>query len=248
MADHDYQAGKLLDKLGIADNTIVVYSTDNGAEVVTWPDGGIIPFRGERCTTWEGGFRVPALVRWPGVVKPGTVINDIFSMEDWIPTLMAGVGEPDIKEKLLKGHKTNGKKFKVHLDGYDQTDLLSGKGPGKRHEIFYFDAAGNLNAVRYDDWKLSFTIMEGDITQAYRKTPSWPVVINLRMDPFERTYFESKMYIRWMADQMWLFVPAQQVIGKFLATFKEFPQRQPVGSLSVDKVLKQLESGSPVGQ
>jgi len=251
MADHDYQVGKLLDKLdelGIADNTIVVYSTDNGAELMSWPDGGTIPFKGEKGTTWEGGFRVPAMVRWPGHIKPGTMINDIFSHEDWIPTLMAAVGEPNVKEKLLKGHKANGKKFKVHLDGYNQLDLLTGKGEGQRNEIFYFDAGGNLNAVRYKDWKLHFTIIEGDLTEAYRKTPSWPIVYNLRTSPFERPYFESRMYLRWMADQMWLFVPAQQVIGKFLATFKEFPQRQPIGSLSVEKVLKQMESGNPQGQ
>jgi arylsulfatase len=250
MADHDYQVGQLLDKLdelGIADNTIVVYSTDNGAELMSWPDGGTIPFKGEKGTTWEGGFRVPAMVRWPGHIKPGTIINDIFSHEDWIPTLMAAVGEPNIKEKLLKGHKANGKKFKVHLDGYNQLDLLTGKGKGQRDEIFYFDAGGNLNAVRYKDWKLHFTIIEGDLTEAYRKTPSWPIVFNLRTSPFERPYFESRMYLRWMADQMWLFVPAQQVIGKFLATFKEFPQRQPVGSLSIEKALKQMEAGSPVG-
>ncbi|MBW1963096.1 MAG: arylsulfatase [Deltaproteobacteria bacterium] len=251
MADHDYQVGKLLDKLdelGIADNTIVVYSTDNGAELMSWPDGGTIPFKGEKGTTWEGGFRVPAMVRWPGHIKPGTMINDIFSHEDWIPTLMAAVGEPNVKEKLLKGHKANGKNFKVHLDGYNQLDLLTGEGKGQRNEIFYFDAGGNLNAVRYKDWKLHFTIIEGDLTEAYRKTPSWPIVFNLRTSPFERPYFESKMYLRWMADQMWLFVPAQQVIGKFLATFKEFPQRQPIGSLSVEKVLMQMESGNPQGQ
>ena len=251
MADHDYQVGKLLDKLdelGIADNTIVVYSTDNGAELMSWPDGGTIPFKGEKGTTWEGGFRVPAMVRWPGHIKPGTMINDIFSHEDWIPTLMAAVGEPNVKEKLLKGHKANGKNFKVHLDGYNQLDLLTGKGEGQRNEIFYFDAGGNLNAVRYKDWKLHFTIIEGDLTEAYRKTPSWPIVYNLRTSPFERPYFESRLYLRWMADQMWLFVPAQQVIGKFLATFKEFPQRQPIGSLSVEKVLKQMESGNPQGQ
>ena len=246
MMELDEQVGQLLkklDDLGIADNTIVVFSTDNGAEVVTWPDGGTIPFHGEKGTTWEGGFRVPAMVRWPGVVKPGTVINDIFSMEDWAPTLLAAAGEPDVKEELLKGHEANGKTFKVHLDGYDQTDLLSGEGPGKRHEIFYFDAGGNLNAIRYDDWKLSFTIMEGDISQAYRKSPSWPVVTNLRMDPFERGYFESKMYIRWMADQMWMFVPAQQVLGRFLITFKDYPQRMPISSLSVDKVMEKLSAG-----
>jgi arylsulfatase len=251
MADHDNQVGQLLDKLdelGIADNTIVVYSTDNGAELMSWPDGGTIPFKGEKGTTWEGGFRVPAMVRWPGRIKPGTVINDIFSHEDWIPTLMAAVGEPHVKEKLKKGHRANGKTFKVHLDGYNQMDLLTGRGKGQRNEIFYFDAGGNLNAIRYRDWKLHFTFIEGDLTEAYRKTPSWPIVYNLRMSPFERPYFESRMYLRWMADQMWTFVPAQQVANKFLATFKEFPQRQPVGSLSIEKVLKQMESGSPTGQ
>ena len=251
MADHDDQVGKLLDKLDeldITDNTIVIYSTDNGAEVMSWPDGGTIPFKGEKGTTWEGGFRVPAMVRWPGHIKPGTMINDIFSHEDWIPTLMAAVGEPDIKEKLLKGHKANGKEFKVHLDGYNQLDLLTGNGEGQRKEIFYFDAGGNLNAVRYKDWKLHFTIIEGDLTEAYRKTPSWPVVFNLRISPFERPYTESRMYLRWMADQMWLFVPAQEVAGKFLATFKEYPQRQPIGSLSIDKALEQMKSASPHGK
>jgi arylsulfatase len=214
---------------------------------MSWPDGGTSPFKGEKGTTWEGGFRVPAMVRWPGHIKSGTIINDIFSHEDWIPTLMAAVGEPDVKDKLLKGHRADSKTFKVHLDGYNQLDLLTGKGGGQRKEILYFDAGGNLNAVRYNDWKLHFTIMEGDLTTAYRKTPSWPVVYNLRASPFERPYFESRLYLRWMADQMWLFVPAQQAIGKFLATFKEFPQRQKVASLSVEKVLEQLQSGSPVG-
>jgi len=251
MADHDNQVGQLLDRLdelGITDNTIVVYSTDNGAELMSWPDGGTIPFKGEKGTTWEGGFRVPAMVRWPGHIKPGIMINDIFSHEDWVPTLMAAVGERDVKEKLLKGHTANGKKFKVHLDGYNQLDLLTGKGEGQRKEIFYFDAGGNLNAIRYKDWKLHFSIIEGDLTEAYRKTPSWPVVFNLRISPFERPYTESRMYLRWMADQMWLFVPAQQVLREFLATFKEYPQRQPVGSLGVEAVLKKLEARSPHGK
>jgi arylsulfatase len=166
MMELDDGVGALLDKLdelGIADNTIVIFSTDNGAEKFTWPDGGTIPFRGEKGTTREGGFRVPMMVRWPGTVEPGTVINHFLSHEDWLPTMMAAAGEPGIKEKLLTGHEANGKTFKVHLDGYDQTELLSGKGPGKRHEIFYFDAAGNLNASRYKDWKVHFTIMEGSI-------------------------------------------------------------------------------------
>jgi len=245
MAQHDYDIGIVLDKLdewGIADNTIVVYSTDNGAEKFTWPDGGTIPFRGEKGTTWEGGFRVPAAVRWPGTVKPGTVINDIFSHEDWVPTLMAAAGDPDIKEKLKKGrHKAADKSFRTHLDGYDQTALLSGEGPGERKEIFYFDAGGNLNALRYQDWKVHFAIMEGAINEAYRKSPSWPLVVNLRQDPFEVTP-DAALYTRWLGDQMWLFVPAQALVGQFLATFKDYPPSQAVGSLSVEKVLQQLQS------
>ena len=247
MAQHDHDVGKLLDKLdelGIADNTIVVYSTDNGAEKFTWPDGGTIPFRGEKGTTWEGGFRVPAMVRWPGTVEPGTIINDIFSHEDWVPTLMAAAGDPGIKEKLKKGnHTANGKKFKTHLDGYDQTELLSGKGEGKRNEIFYFDAGGNLNALRFKDWKVHFTIMEGAINEAYRKTPSWPLIVNLREDPFEVTP-DSAQYIRWYADQMWMFVPAQAYVTEFLGTFKEFPPSQAVGSLSVEKVLQKMQQSA----
>ena len=243
MMELDYGVGELLDKLDelkIADNTIVVFTTDNGAEKFTWPDGGTVPFRNEKGSTWEGGFRVPAMVRWPGHIKPGTIINDIFSGEDWMPTLLAAAGEPGVKEKLLTGYQANGRDFKVHLDGYDQTALLTGTGPGTRDELFYFDAGGNLNALRYKDWKLSFTIMEGTINEAYRKTPSWPIISNLRMDPFEVT-MDSALYIRWYADQMWMFVPAQQIVGKFLATFKEFPQRQEVGSLSLDAALKALE-------
>jgi len=244
MAQHDHDIGIVLDKLdewGIADNTIVVYSTDNGAEKFTWPDGGTIPFRGEKGSTWEGGFRVPAAIRWPGTVKPGTIINDIFSHEDWVPTLVAAAGDPDVKEKLLKGrHKANGKSFRNHLDGYDQTAVLSGEGPGARKEIFFFDAGANLNAVRYNDWKIHFTIMEGAINEAYRKTPSWPLVVNLRQDPFEVTP-DSALYTRWYADQMWLFVPAQALVGQFLATFKDYPPSQAVGSLSVEKALQQLQ-------
>ena len=249
MMELDHVVGSLLgklDELGIADNTIVVFTTDNGAEKFTWPDGGTIPFRGEKGSTWEGGFRAPAMVRWPGTIKPGTVINDIFSGEDWMPTLIAAAGEPGVKEKLLAGYQADGHDFKVHLDGYDQSDLLAGKGPGKRNEIFYFDAGGNLNALRYKDWKISFTIMEGAINEAYRKSPSWPIVTNLRMDPFEVS-MDAALYTRWYADQMWMFVPAQAIVAKFLATFKEFPQRQKVGSLSVEKVLKELES-QPIRQ
>ena len=244
MAQHDHDIGILLDKLdewGIANNTIVIYSTNNGAEKFTWPDGGTIPFRGEKGSTWEGGFRVPAAVRWPGLVKLGTIINDIVSHEDWVPTLMAAAGEPDIKEKLKAGHQAGNKRFRNHLDGFDQRDLLSGKGPGARNEIFYFDAGGNLNAVRYRDWKIHFAIMEGPINEAYRKSPSWPLVVNLRQDPFEVSP-DSALYTRWLGDQMWLFVPAQAFVGQFLGSFRDFPLSQAVGSLSVEKVLQQLQT------
>lgn len=246
MMELDDGVGALLDKLdelGIADNTIVIFSTDNGAEKFTWPDGGTVPFRGEKGTTWEGGFRVPMMVRWPGTVQPGTVINDIFSQEDWMPTLVAAAGEPGVKEKLLKGYQANGKTFKAHLDGYDQTELLAGKGDGKRNEIFFFDAGGNLNALRYKDWKIHFTIMEGAINEAYRKTPSWPLIINLRMDPFEVSP-DSALYIRqFYADQMWTFVPAQAYVAKFFETFKEFPPTTG-GSLSIDTVLNKMKAAA----
>jgi arylsulfatase len=248
MKELDDDVGVLLEKLeqlGILDNTIVVFSTDNGAEKFTWPDGGTTPFRGEKGTTWEGGFRVPQMVRWPGTVKPGTIINDIFSHEDWMPTFVAAAGEPDVKSKLLKGYKAAGKSFKAHLDGYDQTGLLSGEEPGARKEIFYFDAGGNLNALRYNDWKVHWTVMEGAINEAYRKTPSWPLIINLRMDPYEVSP-DSALYVRqFYADQMWMFVPAQAAVQKFLDTFKDFPPTAG-GSLSIDSVLDKLKTPAHV--
>ena len=246
MVEHDSQIGVVLDKLdewGIADNTIVMYSTDNGAEKFTWPDGGTTPFAGEKGSTWEGGFRVPTFIRWPGVIEPGTKHNGIFSHEDMMPTLVAAAGEPDVKEKLLKGHRAAGKRFKAHLDGYNMLPYLKGAtDENPRKEIFYFDAGANLNAIRYNNWKIHFAIMEGSINEAYRKTPSWPIVINLRADPFEVSW-KSAMYTRWYGDQMWMFVPAQQLVGQFLATFKEFP---PVkgDSLSVDSVLAELTSSA----
>ena len=241
MVEHDKSIGRVikrLEELKIIDNTVIMYSTDNGAEKFTWPDGGTTPFKGEKGTTWEGGFRAPCAIRWPGVIEPGTKENGIFSHEDMMPTLLAA-GVPDIKEKLLKGYKANGKTFKAHLDGYNMMPYLKGDvAESPRNEIFYFDAGGNLNALRYKDWKLHFTIMEGNISEAYRKTPSWPILINLRADPFEVS-MESSMYIRWFADNMWTFVPAQAYVAQFLETFKEFPPVQG-SSLGVDNVLKSL--------
>ena len=249
MVEHDKAIGVVLEKLedlGIIDNTIIMYSTDNGAEKSTWPDGGTTPFAGEKGTTWEGGFRVPCVIRWPGVIKPGTIYNDIFSHEDMLPTLVAAAGVPDVKEKLLKGYKVGRKTFKVHLDGYNMMPYFKGEvKESPRKEIFYFGQGGELNAIRYGDWKLHFTILEGAINTAYRKSPAWPVLFNLRADPYEVSH-NSFMYIRWFADQMWTFVPAQAIAGKFLATFKEFP---PVAgsSLGIDKVVQQL-TAHPQGQ
>jgi arylsulfatase len=240
MVEHDAHVGQLLkklDDLGITKDTIVVYTTDNGAETVTWPDGGNTPFRGEKGTTWEGGFRSPCLVRWPGVIKPGTVYNEIMSGEDWLPTFLAAAGEPGIKEKLLRGHKAGGRTFKAHLDGYNFLPFFSGAtAQSPRHEIFFFDQGGSLNAVRYDDWKVHFTVLKGAINVATPEKPAWPVVVNLRADPYERAPDEAGMYLRWYADNMWIFVPIQGFVGRFLESFREFPAVTG-SSLSVDQVL-----------
>ena len=235
-----------LDKLGVADNTIVIFSTDNGAETATWPDGGATPFHGEKGTTWEGGMRVPQLVKWPGTIKPGSVYNDIMSQEDWMPTLLAAAGVPDVKEKLAskEGYEANGKKWRVHLDGYNFLPYFDGKDKqGPRHELFYFAATGYLNAVRVDDFKLAFAIEEGAINEAIRVTPNWPVISNLRADPFEKGYNESMMYVRWYVDNMWLFVPVQEKIKQFFSTIPNYPFQAgsslSASNISYDTLVKQ---------
>ena len=244
MVEHDKAVGRVLAKLeelGIVDNTIVMYSTDNGAEKFTWPDGGTTPFAGEKGTTWEGGFRVPCVVRWPGVIEPGTISNDIHSHEDMLPTLLAAAGVPDVKEKLLTGYQAGDKNFKVHLDGYNMMPFWKGDvKEAPRKEILYFDQGGHLNALRYNNWKLHFTYLEGAINEAFRVQPAWPLIINLRADPFEISW-KSGMYTRWYAENIWLFVPAQAFVGDFLKSFQEFP---PVtgSSLSMDNVLKTLQT------
>lgn len=257
MVEHDGQVGMLLKKLDdlkIVDNTVVIYSTDNGAETVSWPDGGITPFHGEKGTTWEGGFRVPCIVRWPGVIKPGTKIGEIMSHEDWIPTILAAVGEIDIVKQLKKGHKANGRTFKVHLDGYNFLPYFQGKvAKGPRREIIYFGQGGELNAIRYDDWKVHFAIIKGNIATGVRTVPAWPVVINLKADPYEVMWKESAMYFRWYADNMWLFVPAQEALGRFLDTLDKYPFQQG-GSLSAAgfnykslqavKIMEKIKSGA----
>ncbi|GEA52680.1 arylsulfatase [Vibrio inusitatus NBRC 102082] len=230
MLEHDDHVGILLDKLddlGIADNTIVIYSTDNGAETVSWPDGGATPFHGEKGTTWEGGMRVPQLVRWPGVIEPGTKINEMMAHQDWLPTIMAAAGVPDVKEKLTEGYTSNGKEWRVHIDGYNFMPYFEGKQEkGPRESLLYFTANGELNAIRWNDWKLHFATLEGNITDAVRFESNWPKIIHLRADPFEKAPHESGMYLRWMADNMWLFVPVQDELGKFFATLNKFPSQQ----------------------
>ncbi|MBT8351369.1 MAG: sulfatase-like hydrolase/transferase, partial [Deltaproteobacteria bacterium] len=241
-------------------NTIVIYSTDNGAETISWPDGGITPFHGEKGTTWEGGFRAPCVVRWPGKIKPGTIFGEIMSHEDWIPTLMTAAGRPGIVEKLKNGYTANGKEWKVHLDGYDFTSYLQGKtAKGPREEIFYFGQGGELNAVRWNDWKVHFATLEGGINTAIRETPAWPLIINLKADPYEKMWEESKLgYLRWYADNMWLFVPIQAKVQQFLGSLDGYPF-QPGSSLSASginyrslkamKILKEMEkSGFPVNR
>jgi len=252
MMELDHVVGELLkklDDLGIADDTIVLFTSDNGAEVMSWPDGGNTPFKGEKGTTWEGGMRVPSIVRWPGVIKPGTIFNDVMSLEDWLPTFVAAAGDPDVKEKLKTGLTVGEKTFKTHLDGYNFMPFFKGEeAKGPRREIFYFDDNASLNALRVDDWKIHFKIMEGNLASAVLKPLNMPQVINLRQDPFERFPSESAMYFRWWADKLWTFVPAQTIVAQFLQTFREFPPSQRSGSFSVDQVLDQLVQPGGAGR
>jgi arylsulfatase len=235
MVEHDGHVGQILAKLnelGLDDNTIVMYSTDNGAEKCFWPDGGASPFRGEKVSQWEGGFRVPCMITWPGVIKPGTVLNDIFAHEDMLPTLLAAAGDPDVKEKLLTGMKVGDKTFKVHLDGYNCMDAVAGKSASPRREFFYFNDRGDLAAVRYDQYKVVFKEQRAHGPEMWQEDYShlnMPKLYNLRSDPFEEADHSSE-YWRWRVDRMFVMVPVQEVIADFMATFKEYPPSQKVGS------------------
>ncbi|HKW13374.1 MAG TPA: arylsulfatase [Candidatus Krumholzibacteria bacterium] len=254
MVEHDAMVGQILDKLkelGLEDNTIVMYSTDNGAEAFTWPDGGTTPFRGEKNTNWEGGYRVPCAIRWPGVVKPGTIDNNIYSHEDMLPTLLAAAGDPDVTTKLLKGMAVGKKTFKVHLDGYNITDALAGKAADPRHEFFYFNDDGSLVALRYDEWKIVFAEQRAhgmDVWQDPFVPLRLPKIFNLRSDPLELADNHTMGYDRWRAERLFLLVPAQEYVAQFLATFKEFPPSQKVGSFSLDQVLENLSNASTSGK
>jgi arylsulfatase len=249
MIDHDKNVGSVLDaldKLGLADNTFVMYSTDNGPHTNSWPDGGTTPFRSEKNTNWEGAFRVPGMVRWPGKIKAGTISNQMISHMDWLPTFVAAAGEPDVKEKLLTGHHAAGKTFKVHLDGYNQLPFLTGEtDKSAREDFFYFSDDGDLLALRYDNWKLVFAEQRVSGTMKLWFEPfvmlRVPKLFNLRTDPFEFADVTSNTYWDWFIDHVYLLVPAQKLVGDFLATFRDYPTRQKAASFTVDQVLAKLQ-------
>ncbi len=250
MIDHDKLVGGLLDKLdelGIADNTIVLYSTDNGPHMNSWPDAAMTPFRNEKNSNWEGAYRVPGLVRWPGKIQPGTVSNEIISHMDWLPTFAAVAGEPEIKEKLLKGYLAAGKNFKTHLDGYNLLPYLIGQtDKSPRVDFFYFSDDGDLTGMRYDNWKIVF--MEQKVQGGMRiwlepyVTLRAPKIFNLRTDPYERADTTSNTYYDWYIDHVYLFVPTQKIVADFLATFKEYPPRQKAASFTIGQVLEKLQT------
>jgi len=248
MIEHDQIVGKLLKKLedlGIADDTIVMYSTDNGPHMNSWPDAGMTPFRSEKDSNWEGAFRVPGMVRWPGVIKPGTVSNEIISHLDWLPTLLAAAGETDIKEKLLKGHQAGQKTFKVHLDGYNFLPHFKGLEKCPRVEYFYFSDDGDLMAMRYDNWKVTFMEQRMPGTLRIWQEPlvslRFPKLFNLRTDPYERADITSNTYWDWVIGHLYLFLPAQAIVANFLKTFVEYPPRQKAASFTIDQVLEKLQ-------
>ena len=249
MIEHDGHVGKLLktlDDLGITNDTIVVYSTDNGPHMNSWPDAAMTPFRNEKNSNWEGAFRVPAMVRWPGRIRPGTISNEIFSGLDWFPTLLAAAGDTDVKERLLTGWQVGSNTYKVHLDGYNQLPYLTGQqDKSARKEFVYFNDDGQLVALRVEDWKVVFCEQKTEGTLQVWREPFTcmraPTMFNLRMDPYERAEITSNTYNDWLLRRSFLVVPAQAIVGKFIATFKEFPPRQRPSSFSVDQVMEQLQ-------
>jgi arylsulfatase len=251
MVEHDAMVGQVLAKLkelGVQDNTIVMYSTDNGAETFSWPDGGTTMFRGEKNTQWEGGYRVPTMIKWPGTIKPGTVINEIGAHEDLMTTLMAAVGEPNIKEELLKGKTIGNRTYKVHLDGYDLAPAIKGEAAWPRHEFLYWTDGGSVAAIRYDNWKLSFLRQDAlglDVWKEPFVKLRAPSIANLRMDPFERAEEENASGFQdWYNKRMFLIIPATAYVGKWLQTFKEFPPRQKPGSFDLDAAMEAMTSPS----
>ena len=252
MIDHDKNVGTVLqaiDDLGIADDTLVMYSTDNGPHMNSWPDAAMTPFRSEKNSNWEGAYRVPAMLRWPGHIKAGTVNNDILSHLDMFPTILAAAGVPDVKEQLLKGMKVGDTTFKVHLDGYNQLPLLTGQTTeDPRKEFFYFNDDSDLVALRYDNWKIVFEEQRSPGTLELWANPFTvlrvPKIFNLRTDPFERADITSNTYYDWLLDHVFVCVPAQAIVGQFIGTFKDFPPSQKPGSFSLGDALEKMQQSA----
>jgi len=253
MLDHDELVGELLgflDEAGIADNTIVVYSTDNGPHMNSWPDAGMTPFRNEKNSNWEGAYRVPAVVRWPGRIPAGTVLNGMMSHNDWFVTLLSAAGEPAIAEKLREGTELAGRQFRVHLDGHDQLPYLTGEvEESPRKHFFYVSDDGDLTALRYDNWKIVFLEQRASGTlnvwlEPYTELRA-PKIFNLRTDPYERADQTSNTYFDWMLDRIWLLIPAQAYVAEMLQTLREFPPRQTPATFNIDQVLAKLKAGVP---
>jgi arylsulfatase len=255
MIDHDKTVGALLDLLdglGIAGDTIVMYSTDNGPHMNSWPDGAMTPFRSEKNTNWEGAFRVPLLLRWPGQIAAGSVSNEIVQHHDWLPTFLAAVGEPDVKEKLLRGHLADGRTFKVHIDGYDLLPYLTGReAKSPRTGLIYFDDDGDLVALRYDNWKVVFMEQRLPGTLGVWAEPFVPLRVpklyNLRTDPFERADVTSNTYYDWLLDRAYLVLAAQVIVREFIATFQEYPPRQKAASFTIDQALEKMTAAASGG-
>jgi arylsulfatase len=260
MIEHDATVGTILkavDDLGIADNTIVIYTTDNGPHQNSWPDAGTTPFRSEKNTNWEGAFRVPCLIRWPGRIQPGSVSNEMVSGLDWMPTLLAAAGDPEIKEKLLKGHQAGAKSFKVHLDGYNQLPYLTGQqDKSARKEFMYFNDDGDLVALRFENWKVVFEEQRATGTLRIWAEPftslRFPKLFNLRADPYERADITSNTYYDWlMSDGAGVFIAAPAVAAQFLDSFKEYPPSQRPSSFSIDQIVEKMRRSfetTPGGQ
>ena len=250
MVEHDGHVGEVLAKLkalGLDENTIVMYSTDNGSESFSWPDGGTTMFRGEKNTNWEGGYRVPTLIRWPGVIKPGTVINDIASHEDMLTTLLAAAGDTTVKEDLLKGRAIGGTTYKVHLDGYNLLPALKGQGEWPRKEFIYWTDDGSVAALRYDQWKVTFLRQDAHGLKVWQEpfvALRAPMITNLRMDPFELAHDIGMDYGRWYVEHMFAFAPAGAYVGQWLQSFKDFPPRQKPGSFNLDRVMEAVMSSA----
>jgi len=249
MIEHDLNVGellKLIDDLGLASDTIVQYSTDNGPHYNTWPDAGTMPFRSEKNSNWEGAYRVPCFIRWPGHFPAGTTLNGIVAHEDWMPTFAAAAGAPDIKDKLLKGVELNGRSYKNHLDGYNMLDYLGGKTKDSpRSEFFYVNDDGQIVAMRYEAWKAVFLENRGEAFGVWREPfveLRVPLLFNLRRDPFERAQHNSNTYNDWFLDRVFVLAPMQQLAAKFLMTMKDYPPSQTAGSFNLEKVQKQIEA------